>query len=452
MNATHPCPYHVTANAIPLPPISTAAARYHFDYFMPAMLTCFIMMTGGWVDIVGPAYSIVGGSAILFCVSVVIIGCFIVVNLFIAVLLNAFGEDEEEEAPEEEQEGQKEGAAEGGVEGGGNGSGEGGSDEGERLSNGEPLVGALPSQLVSLRSEATEGEGGLANGGVAESDDLVNGICSPGGSLRDPHHLELLRSVISEHRYGKGGADADGSASERAWPEDYTLMCFGPRNSFRQACQRLIIDPRFDQTIVSAIVVSSICLAMDVPRLDPDSLTSHILHYLDYVWTLLFFCEMMSKVIANGFIWGENAYIGDPWNLLDLLIVTVSFLVLLAEFFPMFESLKVLRVLRVLRPLRLLARNPGMKLIIVSLFKSMPAVSNVFGVVIAFQLVFASKRFISHVFWPTLGSLACAAPSLIQSHCRASCRAPSHLRLQTLTLGTDSLGHANIHGQPRQLH
>ena len=25
--------------------------RFHFDYFMPAMLTCFVMMTGGWVDV-----------------------------------------------------------------------------------------------------------------------------------------------------------------------------------------------------------------------------------------------------------------------------------------------------------------------------------------------------------------------------------------------------------------
>ena len=136
-----------------------------------------------------------------------------------------------------------------------------------------------------------------------------------------------------------------------------------------------------------AIVVSSICLALDVPRLNEESALHYTLHYLDYFWTLLFFCEMMSKVVSFGFACGEGTYVTNPWNLLDLVIVTVSFLVLLAEFFPMFEPLKMLRILRVLRPLRLLARNEGMKLIIVSLFKSMPAVSNVFGVVIAFQLV-----------------------------------------------------------------
>ena len=56
---------------------------------------------------------------------------------------------------------------------------------------------------------------------------------------------------------------------------------------------------------------------------------------------------------------------------------------------PALRPLKQLRILRVLRPLRLLSRNEGMKLIITSLVKAMPAVGNVFGVICAFQLVFA---------------------------------------------------------------
>jgi hypothetical protein len=36
--------------------------RYHFDYFFPAITTCFIVMTGTWVDPLGPAVE-VGGQA-----------------------------------------------------------------------------------------------------------------------------------------------------------------------------------------------------------------------------------------------------------------------------------------------------------------------------------------------------------------------------------------------------
>ena len=84
----------------------------------------------------------------------------------------------------------------------------------------------------------------------------------------------------------------------------------------------------------------------------------------------------------------------------------------------MFERLKVLRVLRVLRPLRLLARNQGMKLIIISLFKSMPAVSNVFGVVLAFQLVFAILGM--QIF---MGSLASCTDTSIMT--RELCHPPA---------------------------
>jgi len=47
----------------------------------------------------------------------------------------------------------------------------------------------------------------------------------------------------------------------------------------------------------------------------------------------------------------------------------------------------VLRILRVLRPLRLLQRDPGMKLVITSLIKTMPPGVDVTAVVLVFHLV-----------------------------------------------------------------
>ena len=56
-------------------------------------------------------------------------------------------------------------------------------------------------------------------------------------------------------------------------------------------------------------------------------------------------------------------------QVLDFFIVNVSLVCLFAEMFPALRPLKSLRILRVLRPLRLLARDPGMRLIITALFK-----------------------------------------------------------------------------------
>ena len=98
-------------------------------------------------------------------------------------------------------------------------------------------------------------------------------------------------------------------------------------------------------------------------------------------------------MIAKGFIGGATAYLKEGWNVLDFVIVTSSIIALLAAAMPRptdgLGFLASLKVLRVLRPLRLVSRNKGMKLIVRSLFEALPDVSNVFGVVLTFQIVFA---------------------------------------------------------------
>ena len=41
-------------------------------------------MTGIWIDLLLPAYELLGGAAIAFYVACVIIGSFVIMNLFIA--------------------------------------------------------------------------------------------------------------------------------------------------------------------------------------------------------------------------------------------------------------------------------------------------------------------------------------------------------------------------------
>ena len=145
----------------------------------------------------------------------------------------------------------------------------------------------------------------------------------------------------------------------------------------------------FDQTILVCIIMSSVCLALDSPRLDPASELAHWLSLLNLVFTLIFTCEAAIKISAYGLWEEQNAYLRSAWNQLDLVLVCISLLILFSESVPWLHSLRVLRVLRVLRPLRLVSRNAGMKLIITSLFKATPQVSNVFGVIVSLQVVFS---------------------------------------------------------------
>ena len=99
------------------------------------------------------------------------------------------------------------------------------------------------------------------------------------------------------------------------------------------------------------------------------------------------------QVVAYTFTASETAYLTSGWNVLDLIIVMISILCtlgdLLANSSPLFAKLQLLKTLRVLRPLRVLSHSPGIKVVISSLFHSLPAVANVFGAVIFFMTLFA---------------------------------------------------------------
>ena len=79
------------------------------------------------------------------------------------------------------------------------------------------------------------------------------------------------------------------------------------------------------------IVISSICLALDVPRLAPSSELHNLLEHLNLVFALIFVGEALLKIVAQGFASTPNAYLKDGWNVLDFSIVIISLLGLLAD-------------------------------------------------------------------------------------------------------------------------
>ena len=85
--------------------------RFHFDYFVPAMLTVFTVMTGEWAEPMETIVSRAGASGILYFVSVLFIGRFLIINLIVSVVLNAFATDPNMEDEDEEEESEEEAAA-----------------------------------------------------------------------------------------------------------------------------------------------------------------------------------------------------------------------------------------------------------------------------------------------------------------------------------------------------
>ena len=314
--------------------------HYNFDYFGGAMMTSFILMTGEWADAMGPAAEVVGTRVILYFVVAVLVGRYLVMNLFIGILLNAFGDDDEEEES-------------------------------------APPPAAAPSAAGSLAGSVADDDSVMGDGADAPAP-------APAPAEWRSGRMKAALADVEAHASASHGREAD-----PPWPEDHSLFLFPPSSLTRRLCRWLVTRPLFDPCVILMIIGSSVTLALDNPRNDPTTELSRALRTLDMSWTILFTLEMILKVVAQGFFFSRNPYIRSPWNQLDFTIVTISALAFLAESIPQLRPLRSLRVLRALRPLRLVSRVPGMKIIVTSLTKALPDVSNAFGVVLAIQLVFA---------------------------------------------------------------
>jgi len=97
-------------------------------------------------------------------------------------------------------------------------------------------------------------------------------------------------------------------------------------NRFRLFVHRIAFDRRFDTMILLAILISSLLLAVENP-VDGNAPINQRLRYADILFTALFTLEMVMKWIAMG-VW---PYVKDPWNDLDLIVVTSSIVSLALE-------------------------------------------------------------------------------------------------------------------------
>ena len=64
--------------------------RYHFDYFGPALISVFVLLTGNWYNPMMDAVERLGPQLVAYYVGVVTVGSYLIMNLFLVVLLQLF--------------------------------------------------------------------------------------------------------------------------------------------------------------------------------------------------------------------------------------------------------------------------------------------------------------------------------------------------------------------------
>ena len=152
----------------------------------------------------------------------------------------------------------------------------------------------------------------------------------------------------------------------------------------------IIKHPAFDQFILFIIVAGSILLAWETPLWDPDSTQFKVVAYINLVFNGIFIAEMLTKIIALGFLFHEGAYLRSAWNVLDFLIVIISIILMASQGNEDLKGLRSLRVLRALRPLRTINRAPQLKLVINALGASIWPILQTLMMISIFFIIFST--------------------------------------------------------------
>ena len=149
-------------------------------------------------------------------------------------------------------------------------------------------------------------------------------------------------------------------------------------------CNQIIQHPLFETICLMVILTNCITLAIEDPLADDQPLWEI---NADYIFQAIYTAEILLKSFALGFCFNEGAYIRNPWNILDFIIVVFGYL----SYFNVTNGLdlKSLRTFRVLRPLRTISAVEGLRLLIEALVSSLPLLLDILVILGFYFLILA---------------------------------------------------------------
>lgn len=168
-----------------------------------------------------------------------------------------------------------------------------------------------------------------------------------------------------------------------------SVFCLGRRNKLRLLCAKLGSHEYFETVVLTVIVLSSLTLVIETYKTDywPDTAVT-IFNSTDYIFNALFIIEATIKIIHRGFVVCDKSYLRDSWSQLDFFIVCASIIDMTFTGVEL-TFIKVLRLLRTLRPLRFISHNRNMKIVVNALLNSVVAIMNVGIVILMVWIMFA---------------------------------------------------------------
>ncbi|KAK6640591.1 Voltage-dependent calcium channel type D subunit alpha-1 [Polyplax serrata] len=170
-----------------------------------------------------------------------------------------------------------------------------------------------------------------------------------------------------------------------------SLFCLTLKNPIRRLCIAVVEWKPFEYMILLTIMANCVALAIYTPYPNGDSNSTNLnLEQVEIVFLVIFTIECFGKIIAQGFIAHQGAYLRNGWNLLDFTIVVIGLIsTALSNVTKEGFDVKALRAFRVLRPLRLVSGVPSLQVVLNSILLAMVPLLHIAILVLFVIIIYA---------------------------------------------------------------
>ncbi|XP_073327419.1 sodium channel protein type 4 subunit alpha B-like [Pagrus major] len=368
--------------------------RWHMTNFFSTFVVIFRVLCGEWVEIMWDCMEVSGQTTCLvFCMTVVIIGNLLILNVFLTLLLNSFILV----APEEKDENNLHKALEWikiwilallGKKNPVNPDHTGVDSKEDNRKEYLALNLVMSDQPVS---EDKVLSGNHSN--QTSSDHNIKPQRVPIATaevdieFKTPEDKEQEKKCDDVQKPTEDHEDHEGNTPEDCCSDNTSQGAGRVWSNIRRACFLIVQHKYFESFIIIIIVLSSVALMFEDVHLHQRQVLKKVVETADQVFTYLFLLEMLLKWIA----YGLKKYFTNAWCWLDFLILDVFMVSLMADVlgFSGIGAIQFLRTLRALGPLRALSRFPGLRLVVEVLVRTIPPLFDMLLVCLTVWLVFS---------------------------------------------------------------
>lgn len=275
----------------------------NFDTFWVAFLSVFHIVTlDNWIDLIKVGFNSSAGifTTSLYVISWIIIGNFLLLNLFLAIMLDGFTRNMEMQelqqiVDEEHEEKEK--------------------DEGK-----------LQDLNIIIPKDARQGF-------IDEMTKyfMYNSKYNEKYNEKETKLLTLLEMDVIKEKTETSAFHASNFIPYNRINCELSLWIWDKKSEFRQICHKIVFHIYFQNFMIITVTLATLVIILETyvnPSVDPNYSTTlkSFIGILDFVCLGIFIVQAFMKIVVLGFYNAEKSYARNFWNKFDFYILATYFI------------------------------------------------------------------------------------------------------------------------------